>query len=133
MEGEKNAGIQFFEGIKAGFPSPAQDCFESGIDLNRVLVKNPSSTFMARVSGDSMQDAGIRDGDILIIDKSIEPRNGAIAVCYVDGEFTLKTIKKDGDIIWLVPANVNYKPLKVTAKNDFMIWGMVTYTIAKRF
>ena len=79
-------------GIRAGFPSPAQDYLESGIDLNRELVKNPSSTFFGRVSGDSMAGAGIEDGDLIVIDKSISASEGDIAVCFVDGEFTLKRI-----------------------------------------
>ena len=81
------------EGIKAGFPSPAQDYMDLSIDLNRELVKHPSSTFYGKVKGDSMVDAQVFDGDILIIDKSLEPTNGDIAVCFVDGEFTLKFIE----------------------------------------
>ncbi|MCI1719764.1 MAG: translesion error-prone DNA polymerase V autoproteolytic subunit [Bacteroidales bacterium] len=116
-------------GIKAGFASPAQDYVENGIDLNRELVKNPASTFYGRVSGSSMIGAGIEDGDILVIDKSLQARDGDIAVCFVDGEFTLKRVKLDGEVIWLVPENPNYKPIKITKENDFAIWGVVTYTI----
>lgn len=116
-------------GIKAGFPSPAQDFMDLSIDLNKELVKHPSSTFYGRVSGDSMVDAGIYDGDILIIDKSLEPKDGDMAVCFIDGEFTIKYIKIEETVIWLVPANENYKPIKVTEDNDFLIWGIVTYSI----
>jgi len=117
------------EGVKAGFPSPAEDFTEVSIDLNLELLKNPSSTFFCRVSGDSMQDIGIADGDLLIVDKSLEPKGDKIAVCFIDGEFTLKKIKLDKDCCWLVPANKNYKPIKVTSENEFIVWGVVTYAI----
>lgn len=117
------------EGIKAGFPSPAQDYLSMAIDLNRELVRHPSTTFYGRVSGDSMKDAGLDDGDILVIDKSLEPRTGDMAVCYIDGEFTIKYIQLDADVIWLIPANEAYKAIKVKPDNDFMIWGIVTYSI----
>jgi len=117
------------EGIKAGFPSPAQDYMDIAIDLNKELVKNPASTFYGRVSGNSMKDEGLEDGDILIVDKSLEPQNGDTAVCFIDGGFTLKNIKMEKDVIWLVPANPEYQPIKVSAENDFMIWGIVTYSI----
>jgi len=116
-------------GISAGFPSPAEDFTEVSIDLNLELLKNPSSTFFCRVSGDSMQDIGIADGDLLIVDKSLEPKDDKIAVCFIDGEFTLKKIKLDKDCCWLIPANKNYKPIKVTSENEFIVWGVVTYAI----
>jgi len=116
-------------GIKAGFPSPAEDFQEIAIDLNIELIKNPSATFFSRVSGDSMQDLGISDGDLLVIDKSLEVTDGRIAVCYIDGEFTLKKIKLEKDHCWLVPANDKFKPLKVTAENEFIVWGIVTNVI----
>jgi len=119
-------------GIKAGFPSPAQDFMDLAIDLNRELVRHPASTFYGRVKGDSMIDAGINDGDILIIDKSLDPKDGDMAVCYVDGEFTIKYIKIEKKVIWLVPANKEYQPIKVTEDNDFLIWGIVTYSIKKQ-
>lgn len=120
--------------IKAGFPSPAQDYVENGIDLNRELVKNPSSTFFGRARGNSMEGAGIFDGDLLIIDKSLEPREGAIAVCFIDGEFTLKRIhfeKHDGLVtaIWLQPENEQFTPIKVTQDNQFIIWGIVVHSV----
>ena len=119
------------EGIKAGFPSPAQDYMDLSIDLNRELVKHPSSTFYGKVKGDSMVDAQVFDGDILIIDKSLEPTNGDMAVCFVDGEFTLKFIEILADEVLLVPANKQYAPIRVTKENDFIIWGIVTYVIHK--
>ena len=120
--------------IKAGFPSPAQDYVENGIDLNRELVKNPSSTFFGRARGNSMEGAGIFDGDLLIIDKSLEPREGAIAVCFIDGEFTLKRIhfeKHDGLVtaIWLQPENEEFSPIRVTQDNQFIIWGIVVHSV----
>lgn len=116
-------------GISAGFPSPADDFIDTGIDLNKELIKNPYSTFYGRVRGDSMKDLGIHNGDLLVIDKSLEPQNGKIAVCYIDGEFTVKTIKIEDDCCWLVPANENYKPIKVTADNNFIVWGIVINVI----
>lgn len=119
------------ERVTAGFPSPADDYAASGLDLNRELIKNPASTFYARVSGLSMIDEGINDGDLLVIDKSLEPYDGCLAVCYIDGEFTLKRFEKHKDYGMLIPANKEFKPIKVTAENDFCIWGIVTYLIKK--
>lgn len=116
-------------GISAGFPSPAQDFIDLKIDLNKELISHPSSTFYGRVKGSSMQDAGIMEGDILIIDKSLDPHDGDTAVCFIDGEFTLKYIKIEPDAMYLVPANSNFKPLKITQENNFSIWGVVTYSI----
>src|SRR5665647_3712187 len=116
-------------GIAAGFPSPAQDYIDLKIDLNKELIANPSSTFYGRVKGSSMKDAGIQDGDILVIDKSLEPKDGDTAVCFLDGEFTLKYIKIESDAIYLVPANSKFQPIKVTEDNNFCIWGVVTYSI----
>lgn len=117
------------ESVRAGFPSPAEDFTEVSIDLNLELLKNPASTFFCKVSGDSMQDMGISDGDLLVIDKSLEPQNGKVAVCYVDGEFTLKEIKIEQDCCWLIPANKNFKPIRITEDNEFIVWGIVTYAI----
>ena len=119
------------EGIHAGFPSPAQDYMELSIDLNKELVPHPSSTFYGRVKGDSMKDEGIEDGDILVIDKSLELMNDDLAVCFVDGEFTLKRVRIDATIIWLVPSNKAYPEIPITSENDFIVWGIVTYTIKK--
>lgn len=116
-------------GIVAGFPSPAQDYIDLKIDLNKELIANPSSTFYGRVKGSSMKDAGIKDGDILVIDKSLEPKDGDTAVCFIDGEFTIKYIKIETDAVYLVPANSKFQPIKVTEENHFCIWGVVTYSI----
>ena len=118
-------------GIKAGFPSPADDFIELSIDLNKEYVKNRDCTFYAKVKGDSMKNAGIFDGDLLIIDKSLEPQNNKIAICQVDGEFTVKRIKIEKDIVWLIAENEDYSPIKVTEENELMIWGIVTASIKK--
>ena len=116
-------------GISAGFPSPADDFLNNAIDLNKELVKHPDSTFYGRVRGDSMIDAGLSNGDLLIIDKSLPFSNNKIAVCFIDGEFTVKRLKIEKDIIWLIAENKNYKPIKVTQDNEFIIWGIVTTVI----
>ncbi|WP_339835169.1 translesion error-prone DNA polymerase V autoproteolytic subunit [uncultured Flavobacterium sp.] len=118
-------------GIKAGFPSPAADFDESKISLDNVLVKNKEATFYAKASGNSMIGAGIDDGDILVIDRSLEPQNNKIAICFIDGEFTVKRIKIEGDNVFLMPENKNYKPIQIAEENDLIIWGIVTYVIKK--
>ncbi|MBO5787040.1 MAG: translesion error-prone DNA polymerase V autoproteolytic subunit [Bacteroidaceae bacterium] len=131
---DDNSGIELplsGERVAAGFPSPAEDYASLSLDLNKELIKNPASTFYARVSGLSMIDEGINDGDLLVIDKSIEPFDGCLAVCYIDREFTLKRFEKHKDHGLLVPANKEFKPIKVTADNSFCIWGIVTYIIKK--
>ena len=117
--------------ISAGFPSPADDIKEIRISLDRELVKNEEATFYAKVSGDSMIKAGIENGDILVIDRSLNPQNGKIAVCFVDGEFTVKRIEVKKKCIYLNAENPNYKPLKLTKENQLVIWGIVTYVIKK--
>jgi len=116
-------------GIKAGFPSPAADFDETKISLDNVLVKNHEATFYAKASGTSMIGAGIDDGDIMVIDRSLEPRDGKIAICFVDGEFTVKRIKIKKDGIYLMPENSAFEPIKVTENNELIIWGIVTYVI----
>lgn len=118
-------------GIRAGFPSPAQDYISETIDLNRVLVKHPSATFYARVTGDSMEEEGIADGDLLIIDKSLQAEHGDLAVCCLNGEFTLKRLRycDGGARMQLMPSNRRYRPIDVTPDDDFMVWGVVTHTV----
>ena len=117
--------------ISAGFPSPAEEYIELAIDLNKELIKHPAATFYARVKGSSMIDAGIADGDLLIIDKALEPKDGDIAVCFIDGEFTLKRLALKEDGIYLMPANAEFKPIRITEENDFLVWGMLAYIIHK--
>ncbi|NTU53869.1 MAG: translesion error-prone DNA polymerase V autoproteolytic subunit [Chlorobiaceae bacterium] len=117
--------------LSAGFPSPAEDHLELKLDLNRALVRHPNATFYGRVKGSSMIDAGIEEGDILVIDKSLEPKDGDIAVCFLDGEFTVKRIAKREDGLYLVPANIDYKPVRIAEESEFQVWGIVTYVIHK--
>ena len=119
--------------VPAGFPSPAEDFAEMSLDLNRELVRNPASTFFARVRGVSMTGEGIGDGDLLVVDRAAEVRDGALAVCCIDGEFTLKRIKTDkaAGCLWLMPAHPDYEPLRVTEEDDFRVWGVVRYVIKK--
>ncbi|MDD4395521.1 MAG: translesion error-prone DNA polymerase V autoproteolytic subunit [Bacteroidales bacterium] len=122
-------------GVKAGFPVPSGDEINQTLDLNQVLIQHPAATFYAKVVGDSMIDAGVEEGDLLIIDRALEPQNGSMAVCFIDGEFTLKFIgldEKEKGVIWLKPANDSFPPIKVTSENDFTVWGIVSYTIKNR-
>ena len=116
-------------GIKAGFPSPAADFDESKISLDAVLVKNRETTFYAKASGTSMIGAGIDDGDIMVIDRSLEPKNNKIAVCFLDGEFTVKRIKVTKEEVFLMPENKLFEPIKITEENELIVWGIVTYVI----
>ena len=119
------------QGISAGFPSPADDFKEVRISLDRELVKNQEATFYARVSGDSMTGAGLDDGDLILIDRSLNAENGKIAICLVDREFTVKRIKKEKDRIYLMPENKKYQPIELKEENELIIWGIVTYVIKK--
>ena len=145
MSIDKNPKLTFFKpernstiklpfinhGVSAGFPSPAMDFIESSIDLNQVLVENPIATFYVQVEGNSMIDAGIHDKDLLVIDRSLEPRNNKIAICLLDGEFTVKRIRLENNELFLMPENPNYQPIQVTEENQLIIWGIVTYVIKK--
>ncbi len=117
------------QGISAGFPSPADDFKEIRISLDKELVKNKESTFYARVSGNSMEDAGLSDGDMIIIDKSLTPQNNKIAVCFLDGEFTIKRVVKRNNNLYLKPENKNYEEILISEDNELMIWGIVTYVV----
>lgn len=122
-------------GVRAGFPSPSQDYLEQTLDLNRFLVSHPESTFFAKVVGDSMIDVGIEEGDLLVIDRSIDPQDGHIVVAFLDGEFTLKFIrvdKQNSNQLYLVPANSDYPEILVTSEQQFVVWGVVTYSIKNR-
>ena len=129
---DKQQPTRLFESIHAGFPSPAEDIPGTALDINRLVVKNPASTFFARVSGDSMDGDGIRDGDILVIDKSEEPHDGAIAVCFINGEFTVKrlSIHDDGSVT-LLPSNPKYRAITIREGDDLTVWGIVRYVIKK--
>lgn len=126
---ENTQKLPFVGGIKAGFPSPAADFEGDEISLDKVLVKNNLSTFYAKASGNSMTGAGIDHGDIMVIDRSLEPTENKIAVCCIDGEFTVKRIKIKKDGLYLIPENKDFEPIKITESNQFVVWGIVTYVI----
>jgi|TARA_B100001105_G_scaffold146625_1_gene117481 DNA polymerase V len=115
--------------VPAGFPSPADDHMEGKLDLNNHLVKHPTATFFVRASGESMVGAGIHDGDILVVDRSLEPRHGKIIIAAVDGQLTVKRLQKRGSKTLLAPENKKYKPIELTENNDVKIWGVVTNVI----
>lgn len=117
--------------VRAGFPSPADEEPTEKLDLIKLLVRHPSSTFFFRIGGTSMVDAEMDEGDIVIVDRSIEPYNGCSAVCFIDGEFTLKRIQRHKDHIELIAANPNFKPIHIDANSEFQVWGVVTYVIKK--
>ena len=115
--------------ISAGFPSPADDYIELGIDLNKYLIKNPISTFFLRVSGNSMNNAGIYNNDLLIIDRSINPNPGHIVVALLDGEFTLKRLIKEQNSYYLKADKENYPAINLYEYIDIQIWGVAIYSI----
>ncbi len=117
--------------VNAGFPSPAEGSMENKLDLNKALIKNPSATFYARVKGESMINDGVEDGDLLVIDRSVEPYENCLAVCFLEGEFTLKRVKIEGSDLLLVPANPKFSPIRVKRENDFYVWGVVRYLIKR--
>ena len=119
------------EGVSAGFPSPADDFKELSISIDQEVVRNEEATFYARVTGVSMQGAGLDDGDLLVIDRSLEPQNDKIAVCFIDGSFTVKRLKVDVDCVYLMSENKDYKPIKVSEGDELLIWGIVTYVVKK--
>ena len=124
--------IPLFEGsVQAGFPSPADDYMDMDLDLHDHLVQNPSATFCVKAIGESMKDAGIQSGDIMIVDKSLEPQNRSIVLAVIDGEFTVKRVNVNDDALYLMPENSNFSPIKITEEMDFQVWGVVTYIIHK--
>ena len=117
--------------VSAGFPSPADDYLDLPIDLNEYLVENSAATFYIRVSGNSMQDEGIDDGDLLVVDRSKTPKNNDIVIGVLNGEFTVKKIQKTKTKLFMVAANKEYKKIEITEEMDFSVWGVVTYVIHK--
>jgi DNA polymerase V len=115
--------------VQAGFPSPAEDYIENEIDLNAFLVKHPSATFLVRASGNSMKDAGISDGDVLVVDRSVKPVNGKVVIAAVDGQLTVKFLIIKQGKAFLMPANADYYPIPVDPENGVTIWGVVTSSI----
>ena len=115
--------------IPAGFPSPAEDFLEKRLDLNDYLIKNKAATFLVKVTGNSMENAGIFDGDVLVIDRSVEPENGKVVLGVLNGEFTVKRISKKGKKLFLEPASDDFKPIEITPEMDFKVWGVATFTL----
>lgn len=122
-------GALYMTSVPAGFPSPADDYIEGKLDLNDYLIRHPAATFFVRVSGDSMIERGIHHGDILIVDRALEPVDGAVVIAAVDGELTVKQIRKRGDRLLLIPGNSEYRPIEVTDDVDIAIWGVATTVI----
>lgn len=121
----------FLESISAGFPSPADDYVESALDLNEYLISNPASTFMVRVSGESMIDAGILDSDILVVDRSRDAVPGKIVVAVLEGELTVKRLLKIENTLILAPENAEYSPIVIGEEQELTIWGVVTGVIRR--
>ena len=119
------------DSVPAGFPSPADDYLDMDLNLHDYLVQHPSATFCVRAIGDSMVDAGIQSSDVMVIDRALTPKNNDIILALVYGEFNVKRIKKSEDELYLMPANENYKPMKITEEMNFQVWGVVTFIIHK--
>jgi DNA polymerase V len=115
--------------ISCGFPSPADDYRESELDINELVIAHPEATFYVRVSGDSMEGAGICEGDVLVVDRALDARENAIIVALVNGEFTVKRLFTSGDTLLLMPENPRYDPLPITEEMEFRVWGIATYVI----
>ncbi len=124
--------IPFYQSnVPAGFPSPAEDFMDLDLNLQAYLVQHPSATFCVRVTGDSMQNAGIFSGDVMVVDRALEPKNNTIVLAVLDGDFTVKRIQKKGDQLFLKPENETFKPIQITEEMDFKVWGVVTHIIHK--
>ena len=119
----------FTSKVSAGFPSPADDHLEASIDLNQHYIKHPAATFFVKVQGHSMIDAGIHNGDMLVVDRSLEAQSGSIVIAVVDGELTVKRLLLDGHEIWLMPENRQYQPIQIKEGMDLHIWGVVAHVI----
>ena len=119
------------DSVPAGFPSPAEDYLDIDLNLHDYLVQNPAATFCVRVNGDSMLDANIKSGDLMVVDRALDPTNNSIVLAVLDGEFALKRIKKKDNEIYLIPANNQYHSMKITKDIDFQVWGVVTFIIHK--
>ena len=130
--GEKVLDIPFYQsGVPAGFPSPAEDFMDLDLNLQEYLVQHPSATFCVRVTGDSMQNAGIFSGDVMVVDRALEPQNNTIVLAVLNGEFTVKRIQKKADKLYLKPENKDFKSIEITEEMNFQVWGVVTHIIHK--
>lgn len=130
QSGSSSLEIPFGGEIAAGPFSDVDDFVSEAIDINKIIIKHPEATFFARVKGNSMIE-DFADGDLLVIDRSVEWSDNKIALCYMNNEFTLKRIRIENDKCYLIPSNTKYKPIEVNAENNVMIWGIVTYSIKK--
>lgn len=119
----------FVARIPAGFPSPADDYVDKGLDLNEFLVRHPAATFFVRVSGDSMTGAGINSGDVLVVDRAESVRDRSIVIAVLNGELTVKRFVREDGRVWLLSENRNYPSLEVTGEADFEVWGVVVHVI----
>jgi len=119
----------FTERVEAGFPSPADSFLEGQLDLNEHLIHHPAATFFVRVTGDSMIGAGIHSGDILIVDRALEPANRKVVIAVINGELTVKRLCKQNGRLALIPENDRYEPISIEDETDFVIWGVVTSVI----
>ena len=117
--------------VQAGFPSPADDYIEEQLDLNKHLIKHPTATFFVRAAGDSMVGAGIHSGDILVVDRSLEPKPGKVVIAAIDGQLTVKRLSQTSKGLYLKAENDQYKPIKINEINDVIIWGVVTSVVHK--
>ena len=127
----KNVTPFFVDSVSAGFPSPATDYLENKLDLNEYLVKHPAATYIVKANGSSMVDAGILSGDLLIVDRSVTPRNESIVIASIFGDLTVKKIRKKNTSLFLVSANSDYPSIEVKEEMECFIWGVVTYVIHK--
>jgi len=117
--------------VPCGFPSPADDYVEAPLDLSELVIAHPAATFYVRVSGDSMKNAAICDGDIIVVDRAQDPGNNSVVIAYLNGEFTVKRLSQQEDAAYLVPENPLYPSIRVDDTADFYVWGVVTYCIHK--
>jgi DNA polymerase V len=132
FEGRTHLEVPFFTaGVSAGFPSPADDFIDRSLDLNEFLIKHPAATFFVRVEGSSMINCGIHPGDILIVDKALDPHDGSIVIAVLNGEFTVKRFKRERQRCYLLPENPDYAPIEIAGDMQLEIWGVVTYVIHK--
>ena len=129
-EKKEKINLNFYaNSIPAGFPSPADDFLEKQLDLNDYLIRNKAATFLVKVEGRSMENAGIYDGDVLVIDRSVEPVSGKVVLGVLNGEFTVKRISMQGSKVLLIPENENFQPIELTEEMDFKIWGVATFSL----
>ncbi len=128
-DGTKNYIPLYTESVKAGFPSPADDFIDKTIDLNELLIRHPAATFFVRVKGDSMINAGIFSGDVLVVDRALDAQNGSIVIAVIDGDLTVKKLHKKSGQVRLVPENDNYPEIVITSEMNFQIWGVVKSVI----